>query len=100
MGHAPVDIVEEIPWGIDGDHIYKVKCSKDEWISKFKDGGSFFLKDSSCIDLIRKHKIDKCLGSFICKWGDCPKLTSEDVVNTIDFRRIDKDQSYLQAVGK
>ena len=22
MAHAPVDTVEEIPWGIDGDHIY------------------------------------------------------------------------------
>ena len=30
MAHAQVDIIEEIPWGIDGDHIYKIKCSEDE----------------------------------------------------------------------
>ena len=40
-----------------------------------------------------------CLGSFICKQGDCPKLTSEDVVNTIDFRWIDKDQYICTCCG-
>ena len=99
MAHAPVDMVEEIPWGIDGDHIYKIKCSKDEWISKYEDGRSFFLKDSSCKDLVGKRKFGKCLGSFICKSGDCPKLTSEDVVNTIDFRQIDKDQYVCACCG-
>ena len=69
MVRAPVDMVEEIPWGIDGDHIYKIKCSKDEWISKYEDGRLFFLKDSSRKDLVGKHKFGKCLGSFICKWG-------------------------------
>ena len=96
MACAPVDMVEEIPWGIDGDHIYKIKCSEDEWLSKYEDGRYFFLKDSSRRDLVGKRKFGKCLGSFICKCGDCPKLTSEDVVNTIDFRRIDKDQ-YVRA---
>ena len=69
MACAPVDIIEEIPWGIDGDHIYKIKCSKDEWISKYEDRRYFFLKDSSQTDLVGKHKFGKCLGSIICKWG-------------------------------
>ena len=56
MSCAPVDIVEEIPWGIDGDHIYKIKCSEDDWISKYEDGRYFVLKDSSCTDLVGKHK--------------------------------------------
>ena len=99
MSHALVDIIEEIPWGIDGDHIYKIKCSEDEWISKYEDGRYFFLKDSSHTDLVGKHKFGKCLGSFICKRGDCPKLTSEDVGNTIDFRRIDKDQYVCTCCG-
>ena len=99
MVRAPVDMVEEIPWGIDGDHIYKIKCSEDEWISKYEDGRYFFLKDSSRTDLVGKHKFGKCLGSFICKHQDCPKLTSENVVNMIDFRRIDKDQYVCASCG-
>ena len=94
MAHAPVHIVEEIPWVVDGDNIYKIKCSKNEWLEKYKDGRSFFIKESSRSDLKGKRKIGKCLGSMVCKRGDCPKLTTEDIVNTIDFCRIDKD-SYV-----
>ena len=99
MSCAPVDIVEEIPWGIDGDHIYKIKCSEDDWISKYEEGRYFVQKDSSCTDLVGKHKLGKCLGSFICKRGDYLKLTSKDVVNMIDFRRIDKDQYVCACCG-
>ena len=83
----------------DGDHIYKIKCLEDEWISKYEDGRYFFLKDSSQTDLVGKCKFGKCLGSFICKWGNCLKLTSEDVVNIIDFRRIGKDQYICTCCG-
>ena len=92
MQNAPHDFVDQIPWGIDGDHIYTIKCSEDEWIKKYEDGRWFFLKDSSNVNIRGKRKIGKCLGSFTCKRGDCPKLTTEDVVNTVDFRRIDKDK--------
>ena len=86
MARAPVHIVEEIPWAVDGDNIYKIKCSENEWLNKYKDGRSFFIKESSQSDLKGKRKIGKCLGSMVCKRGDCPKLTTEDIVNTIDFR--------------
>ena len=99
MACAQVDIIEEIPWGIDGDHIYKINCSEDEWISKYEDGRYFFLKDSSRTDLVGKHKFGKCLGSFICKHGDYLELTSEDVLNMIDFRWIDKDQYTCACCG-
>ena len=86
MACAPVHIVEEILWAVDGDNIYKIKCSENDWLDKYKDGRSFFIKESSRSDLKGKRKIGKCLGSMVCKRGDCPKLTTEDIVNTIDFR--------------
>ena len=70
------------------------KMSENEWLDKYKDGRSFFIKESSRSDLKGKWKIGKCLGSMVCKRGDCPKLTTEEIVNTIDFCRIDKD-SYV-----
>ena len=91
MAHAPVHIVDEIPWGPNGDNIYKMKCTEDNWINKYEDGRWFYLRNSTHDGLLGKRRIGKCLGSFICKRGDCPKLTTEDIVNTIDFRRVSKN---------
>ena len=67
MACAPVDVVDKIPWDVDGDHIYKIKCTEEEWISKYEDGPWFLLRESSCISLKGKHKFGKCQGSYICK---------------------------------
>ena len=91
MARAPVHIVEEIPWGLDGDNIYKIKCTEDDWIQKYEDGHWFYLRNSTHDGLLGKRRTGKCYGSFYCKRGDCPKLTTEDIVNTIDFRRVSKN---------
>ena len=91
MARAPVQYVEDIPWDINGDIVYKVKCTEENWIEKYEDGRWFFLRNSTRNGLKGYRKTGKCLGSFICKEGDCPKLTSEDVVNTVDFRRVSKN---------
>ena len=91
MARTPVKIVNTISWGVTGDHIYKVKCTEKDWIEKYEDGRWFYLRNSTHQGLRGKHRTGKCRGSFICKHGDCPKLTTEDIVNTIDFRRISTD---------
>ena len=91
MSRAPVKYVEEIPWDINGDRVYKVKCTEENWIDTYEDGHWFFLRNSTRNGLKGYRRTGKCLGSFICKEGDCPKLTAEDVVNTVDFRRVSKN---------
>ena len=44
MARAPVHIVDELPWGPDGDNIYKMKCTEENWIEKYEDGRWFHLK--------------------------------------------------------
>ena len=47
MARAPVDYVEEVPWNINGDSVYKIKCTEDNWIEKYEDGHYFFLRNST-----------------------------------------------------
>ena len=91
MLRAPVEVVDIIPWDISGDHIYKMKCTEEDWTTKYEDGRWLNLSTSSRCSLRGFRKTGKCLGSFICCRPDCPKLTTEDVVNTVDFHRSSKD---------
>ena len=65
MARAPVHIVNELPWGPNGDNIYKVKCTEDNWIRKYEDGRWFYLRNSTNDGLLGKRRTGKCQGSFI-----------------------------------
>ena len=99
MARAPVHIVDELPWGPDGDNIYKMKCTEENWIEKYEDGRWFHLKNSTHDGLLGKRRTGKCQGSFMCKRGDCPKLTAEDTVNKIDFRRVSTNMYVCACCG-
>ena len=90
MRRAPVKIVEEVPWDLSGDCVYKIKCTEENWIQKYEDGRWFYLRNSTRNGLRSHQKTGKCFGSFICQRGNCPKLTAEDIVNTINFRQVGK----------
>ena len=96
MRRAQVKIVEEVPWDLSGDCVYKIKCTEENWIKKYEDGRWFYLRNSTHNGLRGHRKTGKCFGSFICQRGNCPKLTTEDIVNTIDFHWVGKD-SYVCA---
>ena len=96
MRRAPVKIVEEVLWDLSGDCVYKIKCTEENWIKKYEDGQWFYLWNSTHNGLRGHWKTGKCFGSFICQRRNCPKLTTEDIVNTIDFCRVGKD-SYVCA---
>ena len=96
MKRVPVKIVDEVPWDINWDCVYKIKCTEENWIRMYEDGCWFQLHNSTHNGLRGHRKTGKCFGSFICKRSECPKLTTEDIVNTVDFRQIAKD-SYVCA---
>ena len=44
---ASVEVVDVIPWDISGDHIYRMKCTEEDWTTKYEDGRWFNLSTSS-----------------------------------------------------
>ena len=87
MAKAPVRIIDEIPWDINGNIIYKIKCTEKTYYDKYEDGHWFTLKNSLRNGLNGKGSTGRCQGSYICHYPDCSKLLCEDIVNTIDFKR-------------
>ena len=78
--------VDLIPWDIDGDKVYHVKCEEKDYIEQYADGWWFVLHNSSQQGLNGHRKMGLCLGSLICEHPDCSKLATDGVVNTIDFK--------------
>ena len=50
------------------------------------DGRWFHLKNSGKVGLNGIRKVGSCHGSLICTYENCPKLTTENVYNKIDFK--------------
>ena len=40
-------IVDEVPWNINGDCVYKIKCTEENWIRMYEDGRWFQLRNST-----------------------------------------------------
>ena len=78
--------VEELPWDIDGNIIFKIKCTEDFWIDSVSDGCWWKVVQSSRKDLEGERKFATCMGSYICNNPECPKYTIEKVKNLIDFK--------------
>ena len=78
--------VNLIPWDIDGDKVYHVKCEEKDYIEKYADGRLFVLCNSSIQGLNGHRKMGLCAGSLICECADCSKLATDGVINTIDFK--------------
>ena len=78
--------VDLIPWDIDGDKVYYVKCEEKDYIEQYVDGLWFVLHNSSQQGLNGHRKTGLCVGSLICEHPDCSKLAMDSVVNTIDFK--------------
>ena len=99
MGKLKVQQVDTIPWDIDGDNIYQVPATEEDYIRKYKDGRNFILKNSNRVGLNGYRKVGNCQGSLICTRTDCPKLTTEGSVNTIDFKRIGNNTFVCNSCG-
>ena len=88
MARCEVEKVNEIPWDIDGDHVYEVPADAENYMRKYRDGRWFVLKAGSRLGLNGYRKVGTCQGSLICTYDDCTKLTTEGVRNTYDFNRV------------
>ena len=71
--------VEQLPWDIDGNVIFKMKCEEDFWIDSVSDGHWWKVVPSSRKDLEGERKFATCMGSYICNNPECPKYTTEKV---------------------
>ena len=49
--NVPIQKVDAIPWGIDGNSIYQLKCNEDEFIDKQRDGRWWKMSESGRVDL-------------------------------------------------
>ena len=69
--------VEELPWDIDGNAIYKMKHEEDFWIESVPDGCWWKVVHSSRKDL----KVKECcnmFGIFICNNPQCQKIYNRE----------------------
>ena len=83
--NVQLEYVDKIPWDISGIHIYKIKCSEDQWVDCAKDGRWWVVNTSSRKGLHGFRRTGYCKGSLLCENVNCSKLLSEGVVNTNEF---------------
>ena len=76
-----VEMVNSIPWEVDGDHHYWIQCDSDTWVDRQKDSRWYVMTTSSCKGLWGIRKVGSCQGLRICQNIQCPKLQSEGVCN-------------------
>ena len=73
-----VEMVDKIPWDVDGIHIYKILCGQDKWIEKQKDGHWYDMNSTERKFFGGRCKIGRCQGHNV----HCSKLQSEGICNT------------------
>ena len=83
--HIPTEHVNKIPWDVDGDHIYQIKCEPNQWIDKSRDGRWLVMNTSRRKGLIGTLKTGVCHGLYLCENTRCSKLLTEGVCNTNEF---------------
>ena len=91
--------VEQLPWHIDGNVIYKMKCEEDFWIESVYDGCWWKVVQSSRKDLQDERKFATCLGSYICNNPECLKYTIKKIKNLMDFKRWPKGSYTCKICG-
>ena len=80
-------VVDYVPWDVDGNCKYIVKCCSETWMNKTGDGRWFHMRTSGRKIPNVVKKVGHCQGSYICKYEKCSKRTYENTINRIDFRR-------------
>ena len=81
------EMVDAIPWDVDGDHIFQIFCEEDEYIDKYRDGRWYKMNTTHIKGFNGHRKTGECEGSILCMNLRCSKLQTEGVVNCVDFRK-------------
>ena len=90
MARIVVKLVDEVPWDIDGNCKYLVKCCSENWLDKTKDWWWFYLRSTGKKDPNVERRVGHCQGSYVCKYEKCSKCTYENTINCIDFQHDDE----------
>ena len=83
--NVEMEVVEKMPWKVDGTKVFKIYCSEEHWHDAQEDSRYWVFTSSSRVGLPGVRKFGNCQGNFICRNDECPKFTSEHVRNEIDF---------------
>ena len=82
-----IEMVDVIPWDVDGDRRFQIFAGPNEWIDKSKDGRWYKMNSSRLKGFNGFRKTGWCQGSILCMNIGCPKLQTEGVVNCTDFKK-------------
>ena len=85
--NCQMEVVEKMPWKVDGTKVFKIYCSEEHWHDAQKDSRYWVFTSSSRVSLPGVRKFGNCQGNFICRNDECPKFTSEHVRNEINFTK-------------
>ena len=85
--NCQMEVVEKMPWKVDGNKVFKIYCSEEHWYDAQKDSRYWVFTSSSRVGLPRLRKFGNCQGNFICRNDECLKFTSEHVRNAVDFTK-------------
>ena len=77
--NCEMEVVEKMPWKVDGTKVFKIYCSKEHWHDAQKDSRYWVFTSSSRVSLPSVRKFGNCQGNFICRNDECPKFTSKHV---------------------
>ena len=79
------EMVDSVPWNVDGTHWYEIQCEANEWVDRCKDGRWFRMNTSGKKGFKVKRKTGVCKGSMMCENTSCTKLLTTGVCNTNEF---------------
>ena len=79
------EMVDSVPWNVDGTHWYEIQCEANEWLDCCKDGRWFRMNTSGRKGFKGKRKTGVCNGSMMCENTSCTKLLTTGVCNTNEF---------------
>ena len=81
-------VVKSVPDDIDGIAYNKIKASEQEWQRLTRDKRHFTMMTSSRADFKGERRIGTCLGSFVCRYAECPFVMTSPgrVPNKVSWR--------------
>ena len=85
LAKTVAEMVNEIPWDIDGDITYQMKLDADFWINDTHDG-RWWHKGFTYV-MKGERKFATCQGSYACNNNECTKWLTEKVRNRIYLRK-------------
>ena len=79
------EVVNAVPWNVDGTHKYEIKCEMNKWVDCSRDGRWYKMNSSGRKGFKYTRKTGICKGSMMCENSACTKLLTTGVCNTNEF---------------